>query len=287
LDKVRDGNPFFLFLNYMDAHTPYIPPAEVRDRFVGRDLLFKPVARHESLTLGVNSRKFHLQPAEQRHLISQYDAGISYIDSAIAALLGRLRTQGLYENTMIIVTADHGEAFGEHNYMQHANGSVYQDQVHIPLLVKYPGQQEARRVEALVSQVDLMPTVLEAAGLPPLQGIQGQSLNLPRTGSAAVFTEARAMGSQQTDNPRFRGVRRAIFSGSSKLIAWSHGPSEFYDLVADPGELRNKFATDDTRQSELAAQLTQWISAIPKITEPVRKLDKPSMERLKSLGYTQ
>jgi arylsulfatase A-like enzyme len=186
-----------------------------------------------------------------------------------------------------VITADHGEAFGEHDCMQHANGSVYQDQVHVPLVIKYPGQHEARRSDALASHVDLMPTIFDVAGIPVPATVQGQSLRLHARGdSDAVFTEARAMGRQQ-EIPRFRGVRRAIFSGSSKFISWTNGPAELYNLAADSAELHNQIPASDPGAAALAGRMAQWIASIPKNAEQTRKLDKRSVERLKSLGYVQ
>ena len=212
----RQRSPFFLFVNYMDAHIPYVPPAPYQNRFPGRDPHFRPAIEHEALTRAVNAGKAHVSEEEKRDLISQYDGGIAYIDQAIADLLAYLRDSGLYDQTLIAITSDHGEAFGDRDLMQHAVGSVYQDQVHIPLIVKYPGQREPYRSDALVSHVDLMPTLLAAAQCPLPAILQGRDLHSPRGETDPVFTEARALGQQEY--PRLRGVRRAIFSGSWKLI---------------------------------------------------------------------
>ena len=212
LEEPGRTGPFFLFINYMDSHMPYVPPAPFNTRFEGRNPDFKPYADHTELSNAVDYGKRHVNAMESKHLVSQYDGGLAYMDSEIGKLLGRLRDLGLYENTLIIITGDHGEAFGERDIIQHSRGSAYQDQVHVPLLIKYPGQHEARRSDDLVSHVDLMPTVLDWSGCAVPAGLQGRSLRLPRTGdSDVVYAEARAAGALST-SPRFRGVRRAIFS---------------------------------------------------------------------------
>jgi arylsulfatase A-like enzyme len=288
LDRAtHNEQPFFLFLNYMDAHGPYVLPSPFDARFPGRDPHFNRVSGHIRLTLGINSGQRHISAAERRHVISQYDGAIAYEDEEIGKLLARLHELGCYDNTLIIITSDHGELFGQHDLMGHNVGSVYQDLVHVPLLVKYPGQHDGRQSDTLVSQVDLMPTVLDLAGISPPPGVQGQSLRLPRADSDAVYTEAIAVTYLAEMNPRFRGVRRGIFAGTRKLTTWTEGRTELYDLAADPGEARNLYRTDDPGAKALERQLSAWAAAAPRDAEQPGKLDKNSVERLKSLGYAQ
>ena len=170
--------------------------------------------------------------------------------------------------------------------MGHTVTSVYQEGVHIPLLVKYPGQREQQRSGTLVSQVDLMPTVLDVARCPLPPGLQGQTLRLPRPDSGLVFSEARAIGDHEK-TARLRGVRRAVFRGSSKLITWSAGSPEFYDLTEDPGESANRYRADDSAATSLMSCLTAWTAGIPRQLSKPAKLDKSTTERIKSLGYVQ
>ena len=286
LDQAKQAGPFFLFVNYMDAHGPYVLPAPFDTRFPGRDSHFK-TADIWQMTWGVLSGKRHLSKAERSHLVSQYDGGIAYEDEEIGKLLARLRELGLYENTLIIITGDHGETFGEHGLMQHGVGSVYQDLVHVPLLIKYPKQHEGRKSDALVSHVDLMPTVLDLVGAPLPAGVQGRSLRSPRSDSDAVYSEAFPPPNAGNLNPRFRGYRRAIFAGSSKLITWTQGASELYDLAADPEERRNLYRTDDSRDTALVERLQKWAATAPRKFDQSGKHDKSTVEKLKSLGYAQ
>jgi len=281
------GGGFFLFLNYMDAHIPLVPPKPFRDLFPGRDPAFQPAGRHQDLTNMVNAGKGHLTESEKRHLISQYDGGIAYIDSEIARLFARLREMNLYENTLIVITSDHGEAFDEHNLMQHAVRSVYEEHVHVPMLVKLPGQQQPRQSAVPVSHVDIMPTVLGVAGYPTPGQLQGRRLDTPEQSERGpVFSEAWALGDVQA-NPKLRGVRRAVFDGSSKLIAGSAGPVEFYDLENDPGETVNRYDPANPAVAALAARITTWMAGIPRQLPKPAQPDKGTMDRIKSLGYTQ
>ena len=225
------------------------------------------------------------RPAELNLLISQYDGCIANIDSKIGNLLARLRELGLYENTLIVITSDHGEAMGEHDMIGHGAGYVYQDLVHVPLLVKYPGQHEAHQSDTLVSQVDLMPTILDRAGCAHPYGLQGRSFQLrDALGSDAVYAFATT---PPGDLPRFREGHRAIFSESAKLIISTTGSRELYDLSSDPGEIRNEYTVDDPRANALADRLSGWFATIPRRIEQPPKMDTRSLERLKSLGYLQ
>ena len=284
--------PFFLFLNYMDAHAPYLPPQPFRDRFSAGDPDMKPVSAEDFTAIrdAVNAGKRTLDEQEKRYLVSQYDAGIACIDFHIKKLLTRLRELGLYDNTLIIITADHGESFGDHGLMEHAFGSLYQDEVRVPLLVKYPGRHEAQRSDALVSQVDFLPTVLDVAGIAAPRGLQGRSLRSPRErDSGIVFADSSARR-DLSGNSRLRGSRRAIFSGDRKLIVWTAGPPELYDLAADPNELHNLYQPADPSGTALMARIHTWVAAIPprpNSAQSVKPMDKSTLDKLKSLGYVK
>lgn len=286
LEQSKNKGPFFLFLNYMDAHMAYLPPAPFNAKFPGRDPHFK-VADYGNL-VAVNNGRRHVTASERAHLVSQYDGGIAYMDSEIGKLVARLRELGLYENTLIIITSDHGEAFGERDLMEHAVGSVYQDQVHVPLLIKYPGQHAAQLSDVLVSHVDLLPTVLDLAGISLPSGVQGRSLRLPRTDdSDPVYSRATANPYLLALNRRFRGVRQAMFVGSWKVITWTDGPPELYDLATDPNETRNLYRTDDPRDAALAERLLAWAASAPRQFGRPNNPDRATVEKLKSLGYVQ
>jgi arylsulfatase A-like enzyme len=286
LEKLQGRGPFFLFLNYMDAHYPYVPPPPYLDRFPGRQADARPVTAYNALKDSVNAGKRHIARDEQNSLIASYDGGIAYLDSEIGNLMDRLRSMGLYDDTLIIVTSDHGEAFGDHDRIGHTVTSLFQDGSHVPLVVKLPGQHEARRSAALVSHVDLMSTVLETLGRPLPPGLQGRPLSSPRSESDVVYGEAHAIGDHDR-NARLRGVRRAAFTTSAKLILWSGGPPEFYNLAADPGESQNRYDAKDPAVASLEASLTAWTAAIPKQLSKPTKLDKESVDRIRSLGYIQ
>ncbi|HLH42501.1 MAG TPA: sulfatase [Bryobacteraceae bacterium] len=287
LDAAKaSGAPFFLFVNYMDAHLPYVPDPPFDRRYPGLDRRFIP-AGVSALNKQVNAGARRLTAAETEHIVSQYDGGVAEEDAAIGDLLARLRESGLYDGALIVITADHGNAHGEHGLLDHFLGFVYQELVHVPLAIKYPGQRAAARSDDLVSQVDILPTILDSLQLKPGPEVQGRSLLKPAPESGAiVFSQGTRNVLTGAGNPRFGGLRRAIFSGSMKLILWTAGPPEMYDLAADPAERRNLYNPDDPQAIKLRRGLETWIAAMPRLIAP-HNLDRISGERLKSLGYIQ
>lgn len=289
LEEARHTGPLFLFLNYMDAHRPYVLQHRFSTRFPGRDRHFK-ISDFREVAQAVHRGERHLSAAERADLVSQYDGAIACEDEEIGNLLARLRELGLYDDSMIIIVGDHGEGLGEHDLIDHAVGSVYQTHVHVPLLIKYPGQRESHQVDALVSQVDIMPTILDVVACALPTGVQGKSLRFPRTeDSDVVYSYAIAGPLVPSLNRRFRGVRQGIYAGGSELITWSQGSPELYDLAADPGETCNQYRTDDPRTAALADRLSAWAATAPRGLEQHRPLDldKRSLERLRALGYVQ
>jgi arylsulfatase A-like enzyme len=278
--------PFFLFLNYMDAHSPYTPEAPFNTRFPGRDRHFNAKQRFAAFRK-VNDRKVPLTSAEKEHLLSQYDGGIAQQDDAIGDLLRRLKELSLFDDSLIVITADHGELLGEHDLLEHALGEVYEGLVHVPLMIKVPGQKAAARSEEPVSQIDIMPTILDAVKISPPARIQGRSLRQPASDDRAIFSESVSSGELNSKNPRFRGTRYAVFSGPLKLIAWSAGPSELYDLVVDAREEHNFYSDSDPRASGLLKRIESFTAAAPHENSQSRKLTPSTIERLKSLGYVQ
>lgn len=156
----RTQAPFFLFVNYMDAHDPYLPPAPYNRLFEGRDDSLTPEDFVE-LRYAVAGGERRITDLERRHYISQYDGAIAFLDAQIERLAARLAELNALDNTIFIVTSDHGEAFGEHGHIAHG-WSLYQEETRVPLIIKFPRQQAGTVWDATVGFVDLMPTVLAA-----------------------------------------------------------------------------------------------------------------------------
>jgi len=151
LDEVAaNPQPFFLFVNYMDAHWPYRPPPPFDTKFGSTRARSIAMADYYRMASDVMAGRRTLTDTERADLHAQYDGGIANIDQQIGALVDRLEKLERLDNCLLIVTADHGEAFGEHALVEHGV-SVYGDQIHVPLIVKYPRQRTPSRVRDAVS----------------------------------------------------------------------------------------------------------------------------------------
>jgi arylsulfatase A-like enzyme len=281
----RMGSPFFLFLNYMDAHD-YVPASPFDTYFPGKSN-FDMHRDRDRWTHDVNLRERPLLPEARAHLMSQYDGGIAAEDAAIGELLVWLGRRNALDNTLVIVMSDHGEGLGEHSLLGHSRGFVHQTQIAIPLIVKYPHQNEGRRSDRLVSQVDVAPTIFDLVGVARPKDLPGKNLMEPESGSDSVYARASASRSDLAVTPRFQGIRRTILSGSLKLITWTQGAPELYDLASDPGEEHNLYQPRDPRAEALLHSLASWEKGAPRPGLAPSALDRSTLERLKTLGYVQ
>ena len=276
--------PLFLFLNYMDAHFPYIPPAPFDSQYPGKDRRIAQEDMEETSNRVVRGEP--MPDAERGHRIAQYDGGIAYIDAQIGQILDWLQARGLYDNTLVVVTADHGEAFGEKNLVLHAN-SVYQNLVHVPLLVKFPNSLHAGTIAKPVSLIDVAPTVLSALGYATPERLDGRDLSAASGhGPRELFSESFPCPSAHPPECAKGCMQRAVLAWPDKLITSSSGRRELYDLASDPNEERNLYATS-ARAKGLAADLGRWIDALPARTGRNADVDQETAQRLKSLGYVQ
>jgi arylsulfatase A-like enzyme len=281
-DSSDGDRPFFLFVNYMDAHMPYVPPPPFDTRFPGKDPNFR-WSQFASIYDEVTIRRVRpLRDRELRHLTSQYDGSIAYVDSQMQRLFDILRELNLFDNSLIIITADHGEAFGESSMLDHGT-SLYQHQVHVPLVIKFPHSTKVGRVDALVSSVDILPTILDAAGVAVPAGVDGQSLLRDSNGPRWISSESYASRGRGFTSVDSRPAELAIFSGSLKRIVGAGGGCEVYDLATDPNETVNLNGRRllppewDQKATAYMDEARHRTSAVP--------VDPEVLRRLKALGY--
>ena len=279
------GRKFFCFLNYMDAHEPYLPPSGYATRYPGYDPHID-TGQYDQLERDVLTRRRPISAREQAHLISQYDGGIAYMDAALGQLVEQLKQRGLFDNTLLIITSDHGEAFGEKALIGHAL-SVYQDMVHVPLLIKYPGQKQGTRNDDFVSLTDLLPTTLDLLGYPPPKNIQGRDLLRPPEARDQVISETFVHPLISTWSARFLRSQQALFNGPLKFIRSSTGERELYDLSRDPDEQTNLAASQATDNYAQALVRYLQAAAADRRRRVPAQASSETIEKLKSLGYIQ
>ena len=248
--KQPDTAPFFAWVHLYDAHTPYAAPAEFVRQF--------PDTRDGA-----------------------YDAEIAYADAQVGRLLAGLTAAGQLENTIVVVLADHGEQLGEHREQSHGF-FIYDASVQVPLIIAGPGVA-TRVIADQVRIVDVMPTVLDLAGVERPAAIQGASLRPVLEGqrqSLLAFSESWY--------PRFHygwSQLQAVRDGSHKFIL---APTrELYDVTADPGETKNLATTDSARADTMERALRALVAQTSRDTTPKapQPVDAATEQRLRALGY--
>ena len=244
----QNKHPFFAFLNLIDAHSPYILPPGFERHFG-----VKPETPADLVTL---DRWFTLDkqklPARDLQLGSDaYDDCIACLDEQIGRLFDELDRRGLRENTLVVITADHGESFGEHGLFCHAS-SLYDSEIHVPLIAILPGGAHAgETVDAPVSLRDLAATVTGVIGLGATSPFPGNSFARHWEHAGTAETEATLAEidgpPKSTPNlgrsPAFRGPMKALVSGRDIYIRSGEGVEELYDLATDPAQTRNLIDT--------------------------------------------
>jgi arylsulfatase A-like enzyme len=278
----KPGAPAFLFVNYMDAHFPYVPPSPYDSRYPGRrpGMTQDDLESEQKVLVTGNAAV----PAYQSHCVSQYDGGIAYVDHQIGEVVTWLKRHGAYDNTMIVVTSDHGEAFGERHRVGHAN-SPYQNLLHVALIVKYPHTAQRGAEERPVSLSDVTPTILETAGIAAPRTMQGRSLKAAT--EREIFSETFPCPVAHSPDCPNGCTARAIFSWPYKFITSSNGHRELFDLSGDPTERRNLYVQQPERAALLAGRLSQWMQSMPQQSRETHTLSPEDLRRLKSLGYVQ
>lgn len=277
--------PFFLYLHYMAPHAPYDPPPEF-DRFTtGEDPFDLPPG---DLKDAINfTRTRTLTQEDVRDLVDQYDGEILFSDDQFARLLAKLEELDLRDQTIIALTADHGEEFLEHGMVWHESVHLYEELIHVPLIIDPPGAQVAgRRAAEPVMLIDLGPTLFEMAGLPVPAEMQGRSFAPLLRGDVFV---AREVYSETID----WGFKQAIRADARKLILdRDTRDMELYDLVRDPGEGDPALdlpgqeirALLDSLDAQYARNLQQLD---PDALGFEMGISEVELERLRSLGYIQ
>jgi arylsulfatase A-like enzyme len=290
LDSATRANaPFFLFVNYMDAHDPYLPPPPYNRLFEGRDEGLT-AEYFLSLRYAVAAGERRISDVERRHYMSQYDGAIAYLDAQIERLVERLVQLKQFENTILVVTSDHGEAFEEHGHIGHG-WTVHQEETWVPLLIKYSGQRVGAVSDAVVSLVDLTPTLLMATGGATVADGHGVDLSSPRIGDNArsIFIEAYlSAGRILNDRVKHPLLSWAVVSPERlKTISASDGRQELYDLRVDPFETGDLHSVRRLDSHRLLAELERWKQQFPVRASARRPVGQSTLERLKSLGYVR
>ena len=292
-----DDRPTFTFVNLMSAHQPYMPPDFLRER-LGIDPSYEcPLHFHRAHYRG---EKVY-SDEEIRRLSLLYDGGVCHNDHLVGALLKTLRDTGMWENTIIIITSDHGENLGEHDHFDHCF-AMYDQTLHIPLIIHDPSRFEPGSVDDQPTQlVDIFPTLMAITGDAAAHPTHGIDLRQPDgRRNRVMFGEYerpyQVLKHYHVDLERidqtpwlkyFRRLR-VVRDGEMKLIWAEDGRHEAYDLSRDAEEHHNIFDSDvHDNLIQLAGQLVERYGRdrLPPPDAATPKLGPETERRLKALGY--
>jgi len=276
LKKRRDPDrSFFLFIHYWDPHDPYVP----LEPFLSQ---FAPDKN---------------RPTRLENEIGWYNGEIAFTDHEIGRLLEALKQMGVEEDTLVVITSDHGEGLMQHGCMTHGH-NIYEEVVRVPLLFRWPNHiPKGRKFSHPVELVDLAPTILDLVGIKPEGGsFQGQSLATVLRGEIPLVDTGRPIYLHRQHFKGFlsnrgiwiQGENFGIRAGTWKYIdGQGKEPKELYDLAADPQELANLYTTFPKKAAELASQLEEWKRLYATAYSVRGKISEEDLQRLKSLGYIE
>jgi arylsulfatase A-like enzyme len=277
-DPERRERPFFLFLNYMDAHAPYntSPVPGLFDHEVPDDAMATIMQLYPKVL-----RPDRSAPPELIKLANeQYDLGVANADQGLGLLFRYLEEQGLFDSSLIVATSDHGEYLGEHDLIEHSK-DVYQEALWVPLLIKRPGQRRGRDEPRLISLTHVPGLIMEVLG--------GENPFPHRWPAPVAYAEnhfARVKDLEARWGYRFQRERFVIFRKHWKYIESTDGAHELYDLRRDPQELHDLREQYPRRAAALRRRLLRVLEAAPPAPTFVpRPIDEDEAERMRSLGY--
>jgi len=306
------SRPFLLFINYMESHWPYDPTGAYRKSFVQPDDLAHSYGIEQSvlsLYTYMLRAKSDYTPRDVKILSDLYDARVRELDDHFAALIRVLAAEVDLDDTLIILTSDHGENLGEHHMLGHSF-SIHNTLLYVPLIIRWPRALRPQRVDRIVETSDLFPTIIGWAGAQPVQSgkVMARSLaeamqSTPQSDGRSAFAEylyppVWALRSVQRHDPTFNPrswmvAFRAVIGQRWKLILRTDRRAELYDLSTDPGEQRNLIGMNPAEARRLQEQIADWSRSF-KHFDPNEatglgrhRLTNEQKRRLRDIGYVQ
>jgi arylsulfatase A-like enzyme len=246
--KKRDN--LFLWLDCFDPHEPWDPPSPYNRMYTdqnyhGKDIIHPIPGKIEG----------HLTPEELHHIKMLYAGKVTLCDRWVGFFLDEVRKMGLFENSLIIFTTDHGAPFGEHGYIKKAEPGLYEELVHIPLIIRHPeGIGAGKRFSALVETTEIFPTILDFLKMSRPPRIHGESLLPLMADQVESIRDYAYMG-------YFKRTWRVSDRIWSFALSLEKGRSnELYNLKEDPGEKKNLIAKEPAKAIELELELRRFVS---------------------------
>lgn len=280
---------FFFWFHFYDPHAPWGPPAPFRPRGAPSPGIREPWDRTQAVRSGEDS----LSEEQKLWIRALYYQEVRYVDYCIGLITGALRKLGIYEDALIVFTSDHGEEFWDHGRLEHGH-TLYQELIHVPLMIKMPGQSRMGRITQPVSTVSIAPTILEMSGVafdPEFMSAPSLVPLIKDTGTTFSASPLFSENTFQIDRIHGSSVR----VGDLKLITGvDEIGEELYDLHSDPEELADLTSTREADVGEGVRKLQEYRerNAVLRSSHGIESLgesDLPpeAIERLRDLGYLQ
>jgi arylsulfatase A-like enzyme len=306
----QDGiEPFFLWLHFFDPHIPYQPPEEYLDAFADRLGIEQPPVKTDVRTVPVLDDEYDGHQtwlgdiSNHDHVTFLYRAGVGYADHLVEKAVVALKEKGLYDDTWVVVTADHGECLGEHD-IWYSHEGLFNETLEVPLIVKPPGGPAGIRHPHPVSTLDIVPTLVKHLGLEPAEGLPGRDLLSAAGGRTAdpkrrLWFEYMGLFQLATRDSRYHFITTLgrlpevglLTDPDTGLQHFGKGkPVEpgthfLFDLKNDQ-ELERDLAKEETKLAEnYLKMIREWQQRLSRGTTRERTLSKEEMERLRQLGY--
>jgi arylsulfatase A-like enzyme len=292
-----EERPFFMFTHYLEPHAPYRPPRKY-NRYLPRGTSAREANRINQDRVKYLADLVTMYEQDFKILTDLYDGEITYLDTRINQVLSWLEESGMLDQTMVIITADHGENVGDHQLMGHTY-CLYDTLLHVPLIIHYPkGITAPGRVEHQVQTLDLLPTILSILGdtsSETYRSLQGHDLLSSTKHDYTIAEQANPdltafyKRFPDVDVSRYDRALKMIRTDRHKYIWCSDGKHELYDLKADPDEESNIISENPDIAKVLDRRLTEWRNsfeaALP--LDQVPEFDEAVKARLRALGYLE
>jgi arylsulfatase A-like enzyme len=293
LRSLPPGTKAFLYLHTIHPHNPYDPPEPFRSRFTKG--IASSIDGSTDTLLGVKQKRIAASPADRNRLSGLYTGSFAYNDSELESFMAGLRSWASPADTLVAVTADHGEELFDHGGILHGY-TLFEEMLHIPLILWSPGRIQPASIAAPTNTLDVYTTLLQFAGIAPPKETRGRSLVRLNGDNEDLHLAAAS---------NVKGGIYAASSGHLKLVwaprmgfGWgmgeglgrSHDPEYLFDLEKDPGETVNLAGSGILEAAWLRSRLLAWVErgrTAPGAADKAPPVDRETRERLRALGYVQ
>ncbi len=286
IQRIGRSAPIFAYLHYIDLHDPYRPEPPFDALYgetggIGAKLDY---TRWKQTLEEIQTGTLELSPQDVAQLINLYDGQLTFIDAQLGRLFESLRHQGLFDTSLIIVTADHGDGFMEHGFISHSV-LPYDELIKVPLIVRLPaGASAGTQIDSQVRLIDVMPSILDFTGIPVPEDLDGQSvITSIDTGIPEQLAVSEVEMQVGDGYEYFASVR----SREWKVIGNNQGPLEIYNLQLDPEEQENLVAAPISAIAPMVEVLRSISRARESLQVEQIPLDEQTQERLRALGYIE